>query len=150
MNRLREERGAELVEFAFILPVLLFVVVGIIDFGFMFRNYEILTNAAREGARLGALAEYDIPDVRARVKQYAASAGLDQALVVPEPVEVDIPMGITGQTAKAIKVDVSYAHEFTFLGPIATLFGGQFGSVTLRASSTMRKESQAVAGAGGN
>ena len=61
MNRLRtrtaSERGAELIEFAFILPLLLFVVVGIIDFGFLFRDYEILTNAAREGARLRSLAD---------------------------------------------------------------------------------------------
>ena len=44
------ERGAELVEFAFVFPTLLLVMLGIIDFGFLFQRYEVVTNAARERA----------------------------------------------------------------------------------------------------
>ena len=46
------ERGAELVEFALVLPLLLLLVLGIVDFGFLFQRFEVVTNAAREGARL--------------------------------------------------------------------------------------------------
>ena len=47
----QEERGAALVEFALALPLLLVVLAGIVDFGFVFQRYEVITNAAREGAR---------------------------------------------------------------------------------------------------
>ena len=51
-------RGAELIEFAFIFPLLLLVCLGIVDFGLLFQRYEVLTNAAREGARVAVLPGY--------------------------------------------------------------------------------------------
>ena len=45
----QDERGSELVEFALVFPLLLMVVLAIVDFGFMFQRYEVVTNAAREG-----------------------------------------------------------------------------------------------------
>ena len=140
--RTANERGAELIEFAFVLPLLLFVVVGIIDFGFLFRDYEIVTNAAREGARLRSLADnYIDDDVIARVDAYADSGGLDPALVNTTVNPVDIPIG--AGTAAGYEVNVTYAHQFLFLGPIASFFGGSFGTVDLSATSTMRRELQA-------
>ena len=53
------ERGAALVEFALAVPLLLVVIAGIVDFGFVFQRYEVITNAAREGARLASLPGYD-------------------------------------------------------------------------------------------
>ena len=47
--RWTRESGSELIEMAFTLPMLLLVAVGIIDFGFLFQRYEIVTNGAREG-----------------------------------------------------------------------------------------------------
>jgi Flp pilus assembly protein TadG len=137
------ERGAELIEFAFVLPLLLLVCIGIIDFGFLFRDYEIVTNAAREGARLRSLADsYALADVESRVDAYADSGGLDAALVDTEVNEVDIPVG--AGTARGYEVIVTYPHEFLFLGPIASFFGGSFGTVNLSATSTMRSEVQAA------
>ena len=52
------ERGAELVEFALVFPMLLLVMLGIMDFGFLFQRYEVVTNAAREGARVAILPGY--------------------------------------------------------------------------------------------
>ena len=63
-RRLRSERGAELVEFALILPLLLFIILGLVDFGFMFQRFEVVTNAAREGARIAVLPGYVTADVR--------------------------------------------------------------------------------------
>ena len=57
-RRLRQEDGAQLVEFALVLPLLLFVVLGIAEFGIIFQRYEVVTNAAREGARLAVLPGY--------------------------------------------------------------------------------------------
>ena len=58
-TRLRSQRGAELIEFALIFPLLLLLMLGIVDFGFMFQRFEVLTNATREGARLAVLPGYD-------------------------------------------------------------------------------------------
>jgi len=49
----RRERGQELVEFALILPLLLLLIVGIFEFGYIVFAYNTLSNAVREGARLG-------------------------------------------------------------------------------------------------
>lgn len=51
----RETSGAAMVEFAIIAPLLFVLIFGIIDFGRVFFLYNNLTNAAREGARLGAV-----------------------------------------------------------------------------------------------
>ena len=53
------ERGAEVIEFAIVLPLLLLVIFGIVDFGFLFQRYVVLTNAAMEGARVASLPGYD-------------------------------------------------------------------------------------------
>lgn len=52
----RSEKGAAVVEFAVILPLLLLIVFGIVEFGFMLYNKAMITNAAREGARYGIVA----------------------------------------------------------------------------------------------
>src|SRR3990172_5805826 len=52
---LRGRRGQSLVEFSLVLPVLLIMVFGIIDFGLGLRSYISLTNATREGARFAAV-----------------------------------------------------------------------------------------------
>ena len=51
----RRERGAAAVEFALILPLMLLLVGGIVDFGRFFYTQNIVVNAAREGARSRAL-----------------------------------------------------------------------------------------------
>jgi Flp pilus assembly protein TadG len=49
------KRGSTLVEFAFIVPVLILLVLGIIEFGWMAKNRLQLANAVREGARSAAI-----------------------------------------------------------------------------------------------
>jgi len=51
----RNKRGQALIEFAFILPFLLVIVGGIVDFGLAFFIGQVIENAAREGARAGAV-----------------------------------------------------------------------------------------------
>ena len=139
--RRRREAGAEIIEFALVLPLLLFVMIGIFDFGLMFRDYGVITNAAREGARIGVLAGYSDDDVRARAASYMTTAGL-----TPDPGDtyVDpIDLVVGGRTVHWVRVTVFYHHTFSFLAPIATLVGQSFGSITLRAVSTMRVEGPA-------
>ena len=63
------QNGAAMVEFAIVLPLLLILVFGIIEFGVMFYDKAVITNASREGARAGitGVANSDIEDI---VKDY--------------------------------------------------------------------------------
>ncbi len=55
----RAEEGQNIVEFALLLPLLLYLLLGIIQFGFIFAAYLTLNNAVREGARWGSIYIYD-------------------------------------------------------------------------------------------
>ena len=54
-RRRRSERGAELIELALVLPILLLVFAAIVDFALMFQRFLVVSNAAREGARIAVL-----------------------------------------------------------------------------------------------
>ena len=58
-RRERDEAGQSLVEFSLILFPLFFILLGIIQFGFIFNTYVTMTNAARDAARLGTVYVYD-------------------------------------------------------------------------------------------
>lgn len=51
LSRIRNEQGQSVVEFAIVLPILLIIIGGIIDFGWVYSNQLSLNNCAREGAR---------------------------------------------------------------------------------------------------
>ena len=55
----RDEAGQSLVEFSLVLLPLFFILLGIIQFGFIFNTYVTMTNAARDAARLGSVYVYD-------------------------------------------------------------------------------------------
>jgi Flp pilus assembly protein TadG len=139
-GRLRSELGAELIETALTLPLILLVVIGIIEFGFVFQKYEIVTNAAREGARVLVLPNFGPDDAVDRVEQYLTAAGLDPAqATIPTPgAPAETDLG--GTCIWTVTVNVSYPHDAPFLSGIGSYFGSSFGTFTLNASSTMRTE----------
>lgn len=126
------ERGAELIEMAIALPLLLLVVMGIVDFGFLFQRYLVLTNAAMEGARVGVLPNYQLSDAEDRARTYAAGGGVPGVVTAAA---TSVP-----GAWPSVKVTVTHVYDYSFIGPIAGLFGGSFGSITLTAQSTMRKQ----------
>jgi Flp pilus assembly protein TadG len=72
----REQRGAAVVELALVLPLLVMLIFGLITTGLAYTDHLAISNAAREGARLGSSADYTTPNastwatsVRDRVKQ---------------------------------------------------------------------------------
>lgn len=142
-QRLRGSRGAELVELAVVLPLLLLLIGGIVDFAFMFQAFEIVTNAAREGARVGALPGYTRDDVIDRVDRYIAAANLPaSASTTVTTINLANGSGAGAPTSSAVSVAVTYPHSFTLLGPVVSLFGlGSFpDSITLSNTSVMRRE----------
>jgi Flp pilus assembly protein TadG len=147
-----EERGAALVEFALVLPLLLVVIAGIVDFGFAFQRSEILANAAREGARLGSLQGFTGTVIEDRVREYVRSGvGITSTsvldTVMPSGTSVivsnpNITLNLSGGgtvTAAGTRVDVFYHHQFMLLGPIMGLINHSWAqSITLKATSVMR------------
>jgi Flp pilus assembly protein TadG len=140
----RKEEGSELIEMAIVLPLLLLLIMGIIDFGFLFQRYVVLTNAAAEGARVASLPGYTSADVTARVNAYATNGGIKGSVsAVTTPVSLP---GAGGGSWPGSQVTVSYVYNFSYVGPIAKLFGGgSGGAVTLTSRSTMRKQVAAAA-----
>ena len=55
---LRQERGQSVAEFALVLPLMMLVLLGIVQFGMVFKQYITLTDAVREGARKAAVARH--------------------------------------------------------------------------------------------
>jgi Flp pilus assembly protein TadG len=116
-GRTGRDRGAVAVEFALVVPVLLLIVFGIIDFGRAINAQIVLTGAAREGVRLAALG-YPSADVQARVAAAAPDLSGVTATIV-----ASCPPG-AGPAADA-QVDVSYSFTFiTPIGAIASIIGG--------------------------
>jgi Flp pilus assembly protein TadG len=74
-NPTREDRGAAAVEFALVLPILLLLLGGIIDFGFALNTQISLTHAAREGVRVEALGTGDA--VAVALAAFTAPAATD-------------------------------------------------------------------------
>ena len=143
----RSDSGAELIELAIVLPILLIVVAGIVDFGFLFQRYEAITNAAREGARVAILPNFNDTDVQERVKQYLDSTGLDRnASVVPLPTRSTLTL-TTGATVDVVTVHVFYPAQFVALGSFLQLVGGGHrDSIMLKGTSVMRTENASVTG----
>ena len=139
--RVRSERGAELIEFALVLPLLLFLIFGLVDFGFMFQRFEVVTNAAREGARMAVLPGYATADVTARVQSYLTTAGVAANSVNSSVsvTNVTIPAG-AGAALPGKRVQVTYASPYIFIGPLAGWFGGTFTTANLTAVAQMRNE----------
>lgn len=146
-GRFGQDAGSELIEFALVFPMLLFISLGIVDFGFLFQRYEVVTNASREGARVAALPGYSAADVQNRVAAYVQAGGLPTT--GGNPAITVTPTTITAASGSwpATQVDVFYNHDYMFIDALAGWFGGNFSSITLQARTTMRDE---IAGGGGS
>jgi Flp pilus assembly protein TadG len=139
------EKGQALLETAVILPIVLLVSVAIFEFGRAYQTWEVVTNAAREGARIAVLPNTTTVEVQDRVVAYLKSGqlpGYAAATITVTPTTVSI--GAT--TAGASMVTVTYPFSFIVLNPVARLitpgttnFSAPF---SLTANAEMRNEAQ--------
>jgi Flp pilus assembly protein TadG len=139
------EQGTAILETAMTLPLLLFVTVGIFEFGRAYQTWQVLTNAAREGARVAVLPNYVAGAAEARVKQYLASGQLSNAASADVTVDPAVSVNIGAATANSSVVTVNYPFQFMVLQPVASLLvrGSVVGGpITITASAQMRNESQ--------
>jgi len=120
-------------------PLLLLLLFGIIDFGFMFQRYVVLTNAAMEGARVGILPGYTAADAQNRATTYASTGGVP-GTVNAVATTVSLPGAAGGPPWPGLQVVVTHNYTYSYVGPIVSLFSGSLASVTLTATSTMRNQ----------
>jgi Flp pilus assembly protein TadG len=139
-KRMRSERGAALVEAAMILPLIMLISVGIFEFGRAYQTSQVLTNAAREGARLAVIEGRTDGDVRARVNKYVTDGGL--TALIDANIQLNRTVALSG-TATASSVTITYPFEFMMLNPIVRMVtptSTTGAPITLTAVSLMRNE----------
>lgn len=144
LHRARSERGVALLETALTLPLLLFVAIGIIEFGRAYQTWQILTNAAREGARIAVLPGTDDASVTTRVQTYLEAGHIGNSTGATVTITRNNVISIGTGTATGSRVEVSYPFEFMVLQPVANLVveGSTVGeALTMTASAMMRNES---------
>ena len=141
LKRLKNERGAALLETAVTLPLVLLVTVSIFEFGRAYQTWQVLTNAAREGARVAILSDSNDQQIRDAVRNYMIGGRLPAAAAASITVERTVPFG----TNTASRITVSYPFTFTVLNPVIRLVkaGSTTGQGTTNMSSIalMRNES---------
>ena len=83
----RSRRGAAIIEFALLAPVLFMLVLGMIEFGRVLMVAQLLTDAAREGGRLAVVAGSNTDKVTSTVDSFLTNAGVNGAhtSVSPDP-----------------------------------------------------------------
>src|SRR5687767_1681265 len=141
MTRLRNQKGAALLETAITLPLVLLVCVSIFEFGRAYQTWQVLTNAAREGARQAILVDKTDADVQAVVQNYMKAGGLPSYATAGVVIERTVPLG----TNTASKITVSYPFNFIGRDGVAKLVakGGKTPgkSLTMQSVALMRNES---------
>lgn len=125
----KRKRAAAIVEFALVLPLLLTVLFGIIQYGWVFMIRQTLQMAAREGCRTAVLPTSVSPytNVTTRVNEVMSTTGLSTFTITMTHATVANPI-------ETVVVSVPYAD--------ASLLAGWFGSsnFNLTGASSMRKE----------
>ena len=144
------QKGATAVEFAIVLSLLLTLIFGIIEFGLFIFNRQVITNAAREGARAGIIARpvrLSNDEIKAVVDTYGAQHLItfgDDVLTVDDidikPIDSDLLDGFNPVTHRCVvfecdlEVQVDYEYEFLFLSNLG------IGPLNLLATSVMKME----------
>jgi Flp pilus assembly protein TadG len=122
------ERGASAVEFAIILPILIMLIFGIIQFGIAYNKYIAVTHAVREGTRLAAVGLYEDPDFdfEQAVRDSAPTIEIENIIVEnPEGLGIGRPVRVI-VTVETFFIDIPMA--------------GRWGPIQLTSQATMRRE----------
>jgi Flp pilus assembly protein TadG len=106
----KNQQGQSMTEFALVLPILVFLLFGVIQFGIVFNNYITVTDAVRAGARKGSVGRH-LPNPSAAVVQSVrdASNGLKQS-------DLNVTVASSWQQGEEVTVTGSYPYSISLLG----------------------------------
>jgi hypothetical protein len=139
--RLAPPRGSEnrsgqaLVEFALIVPLLLLLIIGLVEFARAWQTHQVITNTAREALRAAVVDDpgFTQEAMYARIDEQLQIAALD-----PDRADVSFTGWRSGR-GNAARIDLRYEFDFGLLGPMVEWATDQ-RSVTLHTGFVMRKE----------
>lgn len=152
-RKLSSQEGASAVEFALVLPLLLLIVFGIIEFGVIMYNKAMITNASREGARRGIVYRTDpstgdyspLSDlqIKTEVTNYLGNHLITLSGVSTPAITITRATdAVSGYDLLTVQVD--YPYNFLVVPPIAAIAapGGAAlpGAITLSSATKMRME----------
>ena len=135
---LGNHRGAARSETAITLPLVLLVTVAIFEFGRAYQTWQVLTNAAREGARVAVLTGTTDAQVKKAVKDYADIGGV---VVTDDKISIDRTIALAVGTGS--KITVAFPFDFMVLNPVAKMVvsDSKLGeTLTISAVALMRNE----------
>ena len=132
----RHEGGTSMMEMAFVLPLLTLLVFAIADFGIAYTRWNSLTNAVREGARVGVTfrnpcdAATVTTEITTTVETFAASAGIDAASITTSVTDA------CAGTGSQLIVEATSPYDYLAL----SAFTGLASTSNLSARTVMRNE----------
>ena len=113
MAKWRNKRGASAVEFALVLPILILLFIGIVDFGLLIYDKQVITNATRVGARAGLVSK--VPRLSASDITGVVDAYAKDRLVSLRPstrYKSEVPSGACTAFGNDLVVTAAYDHKF--------------------------------------
>lgn len=127
----RRRRGAAVVELAAVSPIFVMLILGMIEYGRLVMVQQILTNAAREGARVGVLDNRTASDVTSAANQYLSAANIQTATISVTP---DPPNTASSGDPVTVTITVPFSQVSWLPSPLF------LGGTTMTSTATMRRE----------
>jgi Flp pilus assembly protein TadG len=115
-HRHNREDGQAVVEFALVLPALLLVLLAILQFGIVFKDYLALTDAVRAGARKGAVSRY-VADPQGTTKAAVAASATDLGP------RLQVTVTSTWNAGSELAVEGRYPYKVKLLGLVTVADG---------------------------
>jgi Flp pilus assembly protein TadG len=129
------ERGQALAEFALVLPLVLLFIGGIVELGRGWNIKQVVTDAAREGARYTVVKDdaVDSTDVKAKIMERLALGSIETATITIEP------GADWRQTGLPMTVTVATQFQMGLIGTLLS-WAGAPSVITISTEATMRNE----------
>ncbi|MCG8583239.1 MAG: pilus assembly protein [Pirellulales bacterium] len=130
----KHRRGAAVVEFAIVLPIFFLMVFGMIEFGRMVMVRQVLTNASREGARIGVLDGATTAEVETAVEAYLTNASIPHTPGTVVTVTPDPPSSAGYGESVTVTATVAFDDVSWLPSPM------YLGSTNVTSTTVMRRE----------
>jgi len=124
----KNRRGQSVVEFALILPFLILILLGVVEFGRFFNAWLMVTHSSREGARLASLGGSSL-QVEERV---------DLVMTYFDTSRITVTISPSGTKSRGDMVTVIVNYDIDPLTPMISIITG--GTVHLHSDTVMRVE----------
>jgi Flp pilus assembly protein TadG len=139
-RRRREgRRGQALVEFALVAPLLLLLTLALLDFARAWNVYQVITDAAREGARTAVVANESAPATEESIKSVVGAAMARASLDASEPTTVITITGLGTGVGNPTTVRIEHQYRLGWIGALMALAQGS-EQLTLTTEIVMRNE----------